>query len=63
MRLLKITNLKFEISSLNTQLTDAETQIDELHKALKKAFNSATKMFVLGGLIGIMIIEIVAHLF
>ena len=56
-------NLKDEISNLNTQLTDAETQIDELHKAIKKAFNTNAKMFVLGGLIGVIITEIVAHLF
>lgn len=48
-------NLKDEIKTLNAQLTDNEIQINELHKAIKKACNSAGKMFVLGGLIGIMI--------
>lgn len=59
----RITKLTFDIGSLNTQLTDAETQIDELHKDIKKAFNSATKMFILGGIIGIIIMEIVEYLF
>lgn len=56
-------NLKDEIKTLNTQLKDSEAQIDQLLKDIKKAFNSATKMFILGGIIGIIITEIVAHLF
>lgn len=46
-----------------TQLEDSETQINELHKAIKKASNSAIKMFALGGVIGFLVAEIVAHLF
>lgn len=56
-------NLKDEIKTLNTQLKDSEAQINELHKAIKKSFNSTAKMFILGGIIGVIITEIVAHLF
>lgn len=56
-------DFKFEAKSLKTQLEDSETQINELHKAVKKASNSAIKMFALGGVIGFLIAEIVAHLF
>lgn len=54
---------KNECKNLNVQLIDSETQINELHKAIKKTSNSAIKMFALGGVIGIIIMAIVAHLF
>ena len=56
-------DFKFEAKSLKTQLEDSETQINELNKAIKKASNSAIKMFALGGVIGFLVAEIVAHLF
>ena len=56
-------DFKFEAKNLKTQLVDSETQINELHKAIKKASNAAIKMFALGGVIGFLIAEIVAHLF
>lgn len=56
-------DFKFEAKSLKTQLADSETQINELHKAIKKTSNSAIKMFALGGVIGILIMTIVAHIF
>lgn len=54
---------KDECKSLNVQLIDSEAQINELHNAIKKASNSAIKMFALGGVIGFLVAEIVAHLF
>lgn len=54
---------KFEVKSLKAQLEDSETQINELHKAIKKVSNSDIKMFALGGIIGFLVAEIVAHLF
>ena len=56
-------NFKFEAKSLKSQLVDSETKINELHNAIKKASNSAIKMFALGGVIGFLVAEIVAHLF
>ena len=56
-------DFKFEAKSLKSQLVDSETQINELHNAIKKASNSAIKMFALGGVIGFLVAEIVAHLF
>lgn len=50
-------------ANFKTQLVDSETQINELHKVIKKASNSAIKMFALGGVIGFLVAEIVAHLF
>lgn len=50
-------------ANFKTQLEDSETQINELHNVIKKASNSAIKMFALGGFIGFLIAEIVAHLF
>ena len=50
-------------ANFKTQLVDSEAQINELHKAIKKASNSAIKMFALGGVIGFLVAEIVAHLF
>ena len=50
-------------ANFKTQLVDSEAQINELHNAIKKASNSAIKMFALGGVIGFLIAEIVAHLF
>ena len=54
---------KDECKNLNVQLIDSETQINELHNVIKKTSNSAIKMFALGGFIGFLIAEIVAHLF
>ena len=54
---------KDECKSLKTQLVDSETKINELNKVIKKASNSAIKMFALGGVIGFLVAEIVAHLF
>lgn len=56
-------DFKFEAKSLKTQLVDSEAQINELHNVIKKASNSAIKMFALGGVIGFLVAEIVAHLF
>ena len=56
-------DFKFENKSLKTQLEDSENQINELHNVIKKTSNSAIKMFALGGVIGFLIAEIVAHLF
>ena len=56
-------DFKFETKSLKTQLVDSETKINELHNAIKKASNSAIKMFALGGIIGFLVAEIVAHVF
>lgn len=56
-------DFKFEAKSLKSQLVDSETQINKLHNAIKKASNSAIKMFALGGIIGFLVAEIVAHLF
>lgn len=56
-------DLKDEIKTLNTQLKDSEYQINQLIKDIKKAFNSNAKMFILGGIIGVIITEIVAHIF
>ena len=56
-------DFKFEAKNLKAQLVDSETQINELHKAIKKVSNSAIKMFAFGGVIGFLVAEIVAHLF
>lgn len=56
-------DFKFEAKSLKTQLVDSETKINEFNNAIKKASNSAIKMFALGGVIGFLVAEIVAHLF
>lgn len=56
-------DFKFEVESLMTQLKDSETQINKLHEAIKNTSNSAIKMFALGGVIGIIIMVIVAHIF
>ena len=50
-------------ANFKTQLVDSENQINELYKTIKKASNSAIKMFALGGVIGFLVAEIVAHLF
>ena len=50
-------------ANFKTQLVDSETKINELHNVIKKASNSAIKMFALGGVIGFLVAEIVAHLF
>ena len=56
-------DFKFEAKNLKTQLVDSETQINELHNVIKKASNSAIKMFALGCFIGFLVAEIVTHLF
>ena len=56
-------DFKFEVKSLKTQLIDSETKINELNNTIKKASNSAIKMFALGSVIGFLVAEIVAHLF
>ena len=56
-------DFKFEAKSLKTQLVDSETKINELYNTIKKVSNSAIKMFALGGVIGFLVAEIVAHLF
>lgn len=56
-------DFKFEAKSLKTQLVDSETKINELNNVIKKVSNSAIKMFALGGVIGFLVAEIVAHLF
>ena len=56
-------NFKFVAKNLKTQLEDSEAQINELHNVIKKTSNSAIKMFALGGVIGFLVAEIVAHLF
>ena len=50
-------------ANFKTQLVDSENKINELYKIIKKASNSAIKMFALGGVIGFLVAEIVAHLF
>lgn len=56
-------DFKFEAKSLKIQLVDSETKINELNNVIKKVSNSAIKMFALGGVIGFLVAEIVAHLF
>ena len=46
-----------------TQLEDSEYKIKKLNRIIQKSNNSAIKMFALGGIIGFLIAEIVAHLF
>lgn len=50
-------------ANLKTQLEDSEYQIKKLNRIIQKSNNSAIKMFALGGVIGFIIAEIVAHLF
>lgn len=60
---INIQGLEKKNESLNNDIKNAETQINELHEAIKKTSNSAIKMFALGGVIGILIMTIVAHIF
>ncbi len=46
-----------------TQLEDSEYKINKLNRIIQKSNNSAIKMFALGGVIGFLVAEIVAHLF
>ena len=50
-------------ANFKTQLEDSEYQIKKLNRVIQKSNNSAIKMFALGGVIGFLIAEIVAHLF
>ena len=56
-------DFKFEAKNLKTQLEDSEYQIKKLNRIIQKSNNSAIKMFALGGIIGFLVAEIVAHLF
>ena len=46
-----------------TQLEYSEYKIKKLNRIIQKSNNSAIKMFALGGVIGFLVAEIVAHLF
>ena len=50
-------------ANLKTNLEDSEYQIKKLNRVIQKSNNSAIKMFALGGVIGFLVAEIVAHLF
>lgn len=50
-------------ANFKTQLEDSEYQIKKLNRIIQKSNNSAIKMFALGGVIGFLVAEIVAHLF
>ena len=50
-------------ANFKTQLEDSEYQIKKLNRVIQKSNNSAIKMFALGGVIGFLVAEIVAHLF
>ena len=50
-------------ANFKTQLEDSEYQIKKLNRIIQKSNNTAIKMFALGGFIGFLIAEIVAHLF
>ena len=50
-------------ANLKTNLEDSECQIKKLNRVIQKSNNSAIKMFALGGVIGFLVAEIVAHLF
>ena len=50
-------------ANLKTQLEDSEYQIKKLNRIIQKSNNNAIKMFALGGVIGFLVAEIVAHLF
>ena len=50
-------------ANLKTNLEDSEYQINKLNRVIQKSNNSAIKMFALGGVIGFLVAEIVAHLF
>lgn len=50
-------------ANFKTQLEDSEYKINKLNRIIQKSNNSAIKMFALGGVIGFLIAEIVAHLF
>lgn len=50
-------------ANFKTQLEDSEYKINKLNRIIQKSNNSAIKMFALGGVIGFLVAEIVAHLF
>lgn len=50
-------------ANFKTQLEDNEYKINKLNRIIQKSNNSAIKMFALGGVIGFLVAEIVAHLF
>mgnify|MGYP004531538181 CR=1 FL=1 len=50
-------------ANFKTQLEDSEYQIKKLNKIIQKSNNSDIKMFAIGGVIGIIIMVIVAHIF
>lgn len=50
-------------ANFKTQLEDSEYQIKKLNRIIQKSNNSDIKMFALGGVIGIIIMVIVAHIF
>lgn len=50
-------------ANLKTNLEYSEYQIKKLNRFIQKSNNSAIKLFALGGVIGFIIAEIVAHLF
>ena len=50
-------------ANFKTQLEDSEYKINKLNRIIQKSNNSAIKMFALGGIIGFLVAEIVAHLF
>lgn len=50
-------------ANFKTQLEDSEYKINKLNRIIQKSNNSVIKMFALGGVIGFLVAEIVAHLF
>lgn len=50
-------------ANFKTQLEDSECQIKKLNRIIQKSNNSDIKMFAIGGVIGIIIMVIVAHIF
>ena len=50
-------------ANFKTQLEDSEYQIKKLNRIIQKSNNSDIKMFAIGGVIGIIIMAIVAHIF
>lgn len=50
-------------ANFKTQLEDSEYQIKKLNRIIQKSNNSDIKMFAIGGVIGIIIMAIVAYIF
>lgn len=50
-------------ANFKNQLEDSEYQIKKLNRIIQKSNNSDIKMFAIGGIIGIIIMVIVAHIF